>query len=112
GGLAGPAQGDRGEDAIAVADAALAGGLRAWVDRQRARRDRQGDAARQRLQLLPLVAEEGAAGVRILAKLGTVRVAIAALRTLDHGLPLRVLRRASTEGIALTTGIRFGQLSC
>src|SRR5207244_11856567 len=77
-----------------------AGGVRACVDRQGAGRDRQGDAARQRLQLLPLVAEEGATGVGILAKLATVRVAVAAFRTLDHGLPLRVFRRASTEGIA------------
>src|SRR5207249_10397100 len=88
------------DDVAAIAQPDLAGGLRTRIDRQRAWRDRHGDAARQRLQLLPLVAEAGAAGVRILAKLATVRVAVAALRALDHGSPLRVFRRASTEGIA------------
>src|SRR2546425_45199 len=69
------------DDVALVADPHLGRGLGSRGDRDHARREGEQDATRQRLQLLALVAEEGAA---VLAELGPVSVAVPALRALDH----------------------------
>src|SRR5207302_9066162 len=70
------------DDVALVADPDLGRRLRSRGDRDQARRESEKDATGQRLQLLPLVAQERAA---VLAELGPVRVPVPALRALDHG---------------------------
>ena len=81
------------DDIALVADPHLGRGLRSRGDRDHARRDGDEDSAGQRLELLALEAQVGAA---VLAELGPLRVPVPALRALDHGDSPPLLAAAQT----------------
>src|SRR5205807_412550 len=70
------------DDIALVAHPDVGRRLRPRGDRDHTRRQGEQDATGQRLELLTLVSQEGAA---VLAELGSLRVPVPALRALDHG---------------------------